>query len=577
MHLPSFQLWPLLGPCCCALALSPSHSVAVEFRTIDGSGNNLSIPSQGAANTRVIRFGYDADYPDGIGDVVTEAGKPNPREVSNRVLAQTGSILNDRSLSDWSVHWGQFLTHDISLVDNGAQYDALSTGATGDFNIPITDAADPLGPNPISFHRSKFDPATGNGEVIVTPRGTIPIPRSQINSNTSYIDASQVYGSDQVTADSLRTFTGGKLATTAGGLLPMLSAENYFVAGDTRVNENVGLTSIHALFVREHNRLANLIQAHDTSLSDEQIYQWARKIVGAEMQAITYREYLPAVMGDDAPRAEDYFYDQIDASITTAFTAAAFRFGHSMQSPRILLVDNANQEVGAVGLATATENSAYLTSDPARVDLLLKGLASQTAQENDAYITNGLRNIRFGPPGTGGTDLAAIDIQRGRDLGMLNNYRLMRQAYSLGPLHDFSELTSDAALAARLAEVYGTVENLDGWVAMIAEDHLPGSSIGPLTHAILTSQFSRLRDGDRFFFAGDPDLESELVRAVIDLDSITLSAIIRLNTGITNLQSSVFLVVPEPAVSSSLFPLAAGLAMLRLRRKFVNSRPTFLR
>src|SRR5262249_46994754 len=163
--------------------------------------------------------------------------------------------------------------------------------------------------------------------------------------------------------------------------LPMLDVANRFVAGDNRVNENVGLSAIHALFVREHNRLADRIQAHDPSLTDEQTYQWARKIIGAEMQAITYREYLPAVMGDGAPRAEDFFYDEIAASITPAFTAGAFRFGHSMQSPRLLLVDNANTEVGAVGLAAATENPAYLTADPARVDLILKGLARQTAQE----------------------------------------------------------------------------------------------------------------------------------------------------------------------------------------------------
>lgn len=575
-HRQPLRLRLLLVASCCALALSPVTTFAAEFRSIDGTGNNLNNPSQAAAETRVIRFGYDADYPDGIGNVITESSKPNPRDVSNRVLAQTGSIPNARGLSDWSVHWGQFLTHDISLIDNGAQYDALSTGGTGDFNIPVTDPDDPLGPNPISFHRSKFDPATGNGDLIVTPRGTIPVPRWQINSNTSYIDASQVYGSDQATADSIRTFNLGKLATSGGGLLPVLDAEDRFVAGDNRVNENVGLSAIHSLFVREHNRLADRIHAHDPSLGDEAIYQWARKIVGAEMQAITYREYLPAVMGDDAPRAEDYFYDEIDASITTAFTAAAFRFGHSMQSPRILLVNNANQEVGAVGLATATENPAYLTSEPARVDLILKGLAAQTAQENDAYVIGGLRNIRFGAPGTGGTDLAAIDIQRGRDLGLLNNYRLMRQAYNLGPLHDFSELTSDAALAAKLTDVYGMIENLDSWVAMIAEDHLPGSSLGPLAQAILHSQFSRLRDGDRFFFTGDPDLQSGLVRAVVDFDSLTLSQIIRFNSGISSLQSNVFLIVPEPASVCTMFALATSGAMLRLRPRFVESRRSSL-
>ncbi len=530
----------------CITVASWSAALAVEFRTLDGTGNNIANPSQGAADTRVIRFGYDADYPDGIGDVITETGKPNPRDVSNAINAQSSSILNDRGLSDWVVHWGQFLTHDMTLIDTGAAYNVLSTGATGDFNIPINDPSDPLGPNPISFNRSKYDPTTGNGDLMVTPRGIIPIPRTQINEITSYIDASNVYGSDQATADSLRTFADGKLATSGRGLLPPVGSNSDFLAGDVRANENVGLTAIHTLFVREHNRLAAAIKIYDATLTDNEVYQWTRKIVGAEMQAITYREFLPAMMGDSAPRAEDYFYDEVDASITTAFSTAAFRYGHSMQSPRILLVDNADAEVGAISLGAATENPELLANDPAKVELILKGLASQTAQENDAYLVNGLRNIRFGPPGAGGTDLAVLDIQRGRDHGLLNSYRLMRQSYNLGPLTEFDQLTSDPLLQIALEETYGETDNLDAWIAMIAEDHEPGSSLGSLAQTILHSQFARLRDGDRLFFTGDPDLENELVAAVIDLDAITLSQIIQLNSGLTRLQGNVFFVVPEP-------------------------------
>jgi hypothetical protein len=461
----------------------------------------------------------------------------------------------------------------MTLIETGAQYNVLSTGEMGDFRIPVNDPHDPLGPNPISFERSAFDPESGNGEFVETPRGTIPIPRWQINSNTSYIDASQVYGSDQATADSLRTFADGKLSTSGNELLPMLDGDNRFVAGDTRANENVGLTAIHTLFVREHNRLAERIKIHDTTLSDEAIYQWARKIVGAEMQAITYREFLPAVMGHGAPNADDYYYDVIDASITTAFSTAAFRFGHSMQSPRILLVDNTNTDVGAVSLANATENPAYLVSDPSKVELILKGLASQTAQENDAYIINGLRNIRFGPPGTGGTDLAALDIQRGRDHGLIDNYYSLRSSYGRIPLSDFSQLTSDPLLQISLEEVYGEINNLDAWIGMIAEDHLPGSSLGDLTQIIMQNQFQRLRDGDRFFFTGDPDLQNELVTATINLNTITLGQIIQWNTGISHLQNNVFFVTPEPATwCTALFATCVLILRARPRRQGTVSR-----
>lgn len=561
-HRKRIQCWLLVVAAASWIALVPWRSTpAAEFRTFDGRGNNLSNLSQGAADTRVIRFGYDADYPDGVGDVITAGNKPNPRDVSNTINAQSSSILNDRGLSDWVVHWGQFVTHDISLIDTGAQYNGLSTGAAGDFRIAISDPNDPLGPNPIAFNRSKFDPATGNGDLEQTTHsGLQPIPRWQINSNSSYIDASQVYGSNQATADSLRTFVDGKLATSAGNL-PMLDAANRFVAGDTRANENVGLTSIHTLFVREHNRLADRIRALDATLDDEAIYQWARKIVGAEMQAITYREFLPALMGADSPTTSDFLYDPtVDASITTAFSTAAFRYGHSMQSPRIAMVNDADAKVGSIPLEIATENPALLINDPTKVELILKGLATQTAQENDAYLVDGLRNIRFGPPGAGGTDLAALDIQRGRDHGLLNSYSRLRIAYGLPALTAFSQLTSDLHLQIDLESTYGTVDNLDAWIAMIAEDHVDGSSLGELAQRIVFSQFARLRDGDRFFFTGDPDLTSDLARAVIDLNSITLGQLIELNTGMSSLPENVFfaVAVPEPRT----WVAALGMALM---------------
>src|SRR5687767_790464 len=188
----------------------------VEFRTIDGSGNNLAAPTQGAADTRLIRFGYPARYPDGFGDAIDVPGRPNARDISNAVHAQAGSVPSERRLTDWVFQWGQFLTHDTSLTPGGPQFNALSTGGTGDFRIPVTDPADPLGPRPIPFNRSDFDTATG------VP-GAPNVPRQQMNRITSYIDASNVYGSDAARAAALRTFEGGQLQTTAGGLLPGLN------------------------------------------------------------------------------------------------------------------------------------------------------------------------------------------------------------------------------------------------------------------------------------------------------------------------------------------------------------------
>jgi peroxidase len=104
----------------------------------------------------------------------------------------------------------------------------------------------------------------------------------------------------------------------------------------------------------------------------------------------------------------------------------------------------------------------------------------------------------------------------------------------------FAEISSDPVIQAKLEQLFGTVDNIDPFVGALAEDHLPGSSAGPFIHAVVIDQFERLRDGDRFFYTNDPLLESEQVRRVIDLDRLTLSKVIRWNTGISNLQDNVF-------------------------------------
>jgi peroxidase len=529
----------------------------VEFRTIDGTNNNLAQPEQGASETRQIRFGYGAQFPDGFGDaIVTEPQRTNPRTISNVLHTQSESVLNDRRLTDWVVQWGQWITHDLDLTNSGPQYNQLSTGEMGDFSIPVLDPNDPLGPRPIPFNRSQYDPATGTADPF--PGTTRLNRREVINSVTSYIDASMVYGSDPVRAAELRTFQSGTLKTSNGGLLlplntaglpnadPFHAGDQLFLAGDVRANEQVNLTAVHTLFVREHNRLASRISQVYPGLSDEQIYQLARRIVGAEIQIITYEEYLPAVLGRDlAPNPLDAAYDpSVDASITNSFAHAIFRFGHSQVSPSTLLVDNQGKVAGSLTIRDAFFNPDFLAKHPENVELALKGLASQLAQENDLQFVDGIRNSLFGPPGAGGLDLAALDIQRGRDHG-LPDFNTLRRTYGLDRVTAFAQISSDPQVQAKLEQLFGTVDNIDPFVGALAEDHLPGSSVGALIQAVVANQFERLRDGDRFFYANDDFGQSDELRRIINLQQVSLANVIRWNTGISHLQQNVFFADPS--------------------------------
>ncbi|QDV45053.1 peroxidase [Stieleria neptunia] len=495
-----------------------------EIRSIDGTGNNLENPELGSTGETLLRVA-DADYEDGI-STPAGADRPSTREISN-TLSDVGAdeTKSERGLSAFLYVWGQFIDHDIDLTETQTDGELFAievpTGdplfdplATGEVIIPLT--------------RSEFDPETGT---------SVDNPRQQVNSITAFIDGSQVYGSDQETADRLRTFEDGLLVIEEDGLLP-IGEDGGVIAGDIRASENISLTAIQTLFVREHNRLAEEIAATDDSLTDEEIYQRARAIVIAEIQSITYNEFLPALLGNNALTPYEGYDSSVDPSIATEFSTAAFRFGHSTLNDDIEFFDNDGREVhDEVALKDAFFNSALL--EETGIDAILKYDASSQSQEVDLEVVDSLRNFLFGPPGAGGFDLVALNIQRGRDHG-LNDYNTTRQAYGLDAVESFADITSDVELQEKLESLYDDVNNIDLWVGLMAEDHLAGASVGELTSTIIADQFQRLRDGDRFYY--ENIFQGQELRSI---ETTSLADVIERNTTVDGLQENVFFMLAE--------------------------------
>lgn len=489
---------------------------SATLQSFDGTGNNLAHTDWGSANIAFLRTAA-ADYEDGISSPAG-ADRPDARTISNAIVAQPDDTpTNDRLMSNFIYAWGQFIDHDLDLT--------LSAQPAEAFNIPIP-AGDPFfdpagtGTQFIPLNRSAYDPATG-----------ITTPREQLNSITAWLDGSMIYGSSEATANSLRTFSGGKLKTSDGDLLPLVNGA--FVAGDIRVNENPELTSLHVLFLREHNRQADKIAAANPSLTDEQVFQKARRVVIAELQAITFNEFLPALLGPTAPRPFAGYNPNVNPGIANEFSTAAFRIGHTLVGDDIEFLDNDGHELRPpIALKDAFFNPSVVQENG--IDGMLKYLASDHAEEVDTHIVEGLRNFLFGAPGAGGLDLASLNIQRGRDHG-LADYNSVRAAYGLPRVTSFDQITPDKAVQVALRQTYGDVNNIDLWIGGLAEKHLPGASVGPTFARIISDQFARLRAGDRFWYQNvftGPELDK--------LEHTTLAGIIRANTSLTNLQDNVF-------------------------------------
>lgn len=494
-----------------------------EARSFDGYGNNFNHPSWGAAGATLLKLAPNS-YADGIS--VPTMRRPNARRISNAVFAQTDSVPNAAGASDITWQWGQFIDHDITLsLDNLDEPLPIL--------VPRDDevfGAESSGRAVIGMHRSVSDAATGTD-----PRN----PRRQINSVTSFIDGSMVYGSDSERAHALRANDGtGRLASSHGGrLLPYntqgLENEggsdrpNLFVAGDLRVNEQIGLISMHTLFVREHNRLAGLIARADPALSGDEIYELARKLVGAQIQAVTFNEFLPLLLGADAVGTHPGYNPNLDPTIASEFSAAAYRVGHTLLSPSLLLVD-ADGSTSRMSLAESFFTPGFVAEHG--ISRILRGLATQPAQHVDSLVIDEVRNFLLRAPGGPAFDLVALNIQRGRDHG-LGDYNTVRGAYGLPAVESFADITSDPATQQALQAVYGTVHDLDLWPAALAEDHVPGASVGETLRAIIGDQFGRLRAGDRFWYESDPWIVANPA-LLAELRGTTLAGILRCNTPI---------------------------------------------
>jgi len=433
--------------------------------------------------------------------------------------------------------------------------------------VPLGDPhLDPFftGTQQIPLRRARYDVTTGDSSLD---------PRQHPNLVTSFIDASMVYGSDDARALALRTLVDGKLKTSgvAGDLLPLNDAATFpdgtlendnagrqdpatlFAAGDVRANENVALIALHTLLAREHNRLADGIKTADPSLTDEQVYQQARRMVGAIIQHITYSEYLPLLAGADVLPDYSGYDPTVDPSISALFSTAAFRLGHTQLFPEILRLDENGASLPGGPL---TLRSAFFTTVPIQNDGIepyLRGLVAAQAQEADVHVIDDVRNMLFGPPGAGGMDLPAINIQRGRDLG-LPSYNRARVDFGLPRVHRFAEITTDPAVQAALQSAYGSVDLVDAWTGGIAEDHLPGAMVGPLFAAIVVDQFTRSRDGDRFWYENGQFTPAELQQ----IRATTLAELIERNTTITGLPASVFTTGSVPAPPAPAGTAGAG-------------------
>ncbi|XP_036065893.1 thyroid peroxidase [Oryzias melastigma] len=496
-----------------------------RYRTISGVCNNRWLP---------------AEYEDGEGEPKGWNPErlhhgfqlPLPRKVSREII-RSSCKWKDDDYSQLLVEWGQYIDHDITFTPQSISKSAFWT------DVDCYQTCDNVHPCfPIKtddslcmpFHRSTADCYVSSGSDVQRA-----LQRQQLNAITSYIDASLVYGHTPKLESFLRDLSGhsGKLAINdrfedAKGrpYLPFVAKTpsacrtdhqgdriDCFSAGDGRVNEGLPLISLHTLWLREHNRIAEALKLINDHWSPEMIYQETRQIIGALHQIITMRDYVPKIIG---PESFERFiglytgYDPaVDPSASNVFATAAFRFGHATISPVLHRLNQSFQEHEQFPHLRLHKTffSPWRIVKEGGIEPIIRGMIGTAAPAVSAnmLLVEEVTEMLAVLDSLQHMDLASLNLQRGRDHGLpgYNEWREFCGLARIDTLEDLKVVLRDDRVAEMILNMYQHPDNIDVWLGGLVENYLPDGRTGPLFACLIGKQMKALRDGDRFWWEAD--------------------------------------------------------------------------
>ncbi len=358
--------------------------------------------------------------------------------------------------------------------------------------------------------------------------------------------------------------SGGHWEAT-GGILARDADDNYYVVAD----QNVTLTAGHSIVT---GRDGNVITAKGSytdsngfvSWDQEKVFQGVKLIVEMEYQHTAVDQYARAV-SPDIPEFSAYS-TSIDATINMAYSQGAFRFGHSTLRETIDALDPDGDMTGQImsyALQKAFLNPA-LYGELGAASLVM-GMTRQVMNDIDEFVTPALQQGLLDLP----MDLAAINIARGRDVGLptLNQARALMDLTVYTSWNDFSQNMyhaeslvnfiaaysfdgdvaaaqavldgADAGNAADVAFLNGAdlgFQKVDLWIGGLAEAHISGGLLGETFNVVFVDQIQRLMDGDRFYYLyrlAGTQFGDEIINE-------QFKDMVERNTGTTHLNGNIF-------------------------------------
>jgi len=568
----------------CAAQYSKNVDCSDKYRSIGGSCNHNRHKTWGQVHTSYLRL-LDPQYGDGIQEPrKPEEGKdlPSPRYISNVMFRENDSVDSRKTLS--LMQWTEFIEHDLAftpvmkMVHSGNSI--MCCRQDGGFLAPryIHPACMPISvPQNDPFYSKYRQLCMNYVRSLIAMRPDCRFgPAEQMNQATHYLDGSMIYGANDEMAWALRTFSNGMLSSEMKNgyeFLPQADeplqqcqvsseASTCYKSGDPRVNLHPQLAVMHTIWLREHNHIAGNLALLNPQWDDETLYQEARRIVIAEIQHITYNEWLPLVLGSKYLKKRGLhlkksgfsndFTENVNPSVTNSFATAGMRFRLSMMDGTVGLFDESRKINTSLELRDSF-NQPETIEKPEHLDSLIRGLATQKSQKSDLFYENDLIQMLYRNNGQFGMDVVSLDIQRGRDHGLpgYNHYRKVCGLPAVKSFDGFLDMMSKSTVA-KLKDLYAHPDDVDLLVGGMAERVSEDVAAGFTFRCIIGEQMLRTKKGDRFFY-DVPNQPSSLTEAQLaEIRKSTLARVFCDNgDDIQMMQPNVFI---TPSESNLLVP-----------------------
>ncbi|XP_050433065.1 peroxidase-like [Adelges cooleyi] len=507
-------------------------------------------------------------YKDGISEIRTQKSGnslPSLRVLTTEFFSNENIVDSEHSVALSA--WGQLSAHDLhlSMFQNGP---SCCTDDSKPLNKEFNNCLAIVIPANDLFYSASHTECLNIKRLVNTENINCSIkPAIPINNNTAALDASFVYGSTAETNKLIREFKDGRLRVENingrdfppnmknSGNRCAKNSKICMLTGDVRGNQQPLIQSLQVLFLRLHNWMVGNLKKINTHWDDEKLYQKGRLIISAIVQHITYRHYLPIILGKQymdsfglATVSEGYnnVYDSsLDIQISTEFVACAYRSLHSMILDEYELLDYTHSVVGTWTLSdTYDDTSIILQGD--HFDQVIMGMTHQPMGKMDLNFPMSTSNLLLQKNGVG-SDLAATDIGRGRDTG-LKSYPHFINMVGLGYPESWEDLeeTMDRDIVKRLRLFYDTVDDVDPFLGGMLENQVEGTMFGPTFLAIISEQYYLLQRGDRHYYELGDQPHSFTLEQLREIRKVTLATVFCLcGDNIQLMQQDVFRTISE--------------------------------